>query len=266
MRKFAALFVILALLGGDAHAQRGGRSSGSSGSRSSSSSRPSSSRPSTPSSRPSSPSRSSTPVVRPSPQSPTRSVKPSAPPSAKAEAQRRVQSQAEYKARQSTPLPAPKANPASPQPSNVQAKPATQARVETHVAHHHYQHPAVYYDRPVSYGIGGYSNAFWWMMSEWSAERRAMWLYNHQSQISREAYQDAVRDAEVQRRISALEASRVARDASYIDDEFKASPDVQYAPPVVVRRSPGWSGFFILMGVAVVVGVCALILFKRIAD
>jgi hypothetical protein len=44
---------------------------------------------------------------------------------------------------------------------------------------------------------GGYNPAFWWMMSEWDAERRARWLYHNQNTIERDAYERGMQDAKV---------------------------------------------------------------------
>lgn len=159
-------------------------------------------------------------------------------------------------------------------------------RIETHVVHH-YNHPYdYYYSRPVSYGIGPYSNAFWWMMSEWSAERRAQWLYNHQSELSAQAYADAVRDQEVQRRIAALEAQKVARNASYVDPEFASDPsdvydqayvEAAYNPTIAPEPSPvvvsaPYNGpsalkvLFVFLAVAVVAGVVYAALTIKIGE
>jgi hypothetical protein len=94
---------------------------------------------------------------------------------------------------------------------------------------YHYAHPYDYYwGRPVGYGIGPYSNGFWWMMMEWNAERRAQWLYHNQARLSAEAYADGARDAAVQQRLAALEAQKVPRDVNYVDPEFASDPTDQY--------------------------------------
>jgi hypothetical protein len=94
---------------------------------------------------------------------------------------------------------------------------------------YHYSHPADYYwSRPVSYGIGPYSNGFWWMMMEWDAERRANWLYNNQARLSAEAYAAARQDVAVQQRLAALEARQVPQNVNYVDPEFAADPTDQY--------------------------------------
>lgn len=87
---------------------------------------------------------------------------------------------------------------------------------------------------------------------EWDAERRARWLYNNQAQISADAYQRGVQDAEVAAKIRQWEAEKRARQQNYIDPEFEKDPSLmmdsnyvaavynpQVAEPVVVVRS-GW--------------------------
>jgi hypothetical protein len=104
-----------------------------------------------------------------------------------------------------------------------------QERFVQHVTVYHYAHPYDYYwGRPVGYGIGPYSNGFWWMMMEWNAERRAQWLYHNQARLSAEAYADGARDAAVQQRLAALEAQKVPRNVNYVDQEFASDPTDQY--------------------------------------
>lgn len=104
-----------------------------------------------------------------------------------------------------------------------------QRRIVNHVTVYNYSHPYDYYwGRPVGYGIGPYSLGFWWMMMEWNASRRAEWLYHNQSRISTEAYAEAARDAEVQRRLAALESEKKRRDPDYVDPEYAENPSDQY--------------------------------------
>ena len=99
----------------------------------------------------------------------------------------------------------------------------------THVDNYHYQRPYTYYQsQPAFYVGGGYSSAFWWMMLEWDAERRARWLYNHQYDITQEAYQRGLQDAKSAEAIRRLEQQRVYRDPNYTDPEFKSDPSLQY--------------------------------------
>jgi hypothetical protein len=118
--------------------------------------------------------------------------------------------------------------------------------ITVHVTQH-YHHPYTYYaSQPVVYVGGGYSSTFWWMMMEWDAERRARWFYNHRYDIESDAYARGVRDAQVSGYINKWEAQRVARDAAYIDTEFRKDPSLQYTDdyvqaaynPVVVKSDP----------------------------
>jgi hypothetical protein len=129
-----------------------------------------------------------------------------------------------------------KVDTSSPAVTQLRERPSTyiqpdvrQERVINHVTVYHYQHPYDYYwGRPVGYGIGPYSNGFWWMMMEWNAQRRADWLYHNQARLSAEAYADGARDAAVQQRLAALEAQRVPRNVNYVDPEFASDPTDQY--------------------------------------
>jgi hypothetical protein len=115
------------------------------------------------------------------------------------------------------------------QPSTYIQPAVRQERFVQHVTVYHYAHPYDYYwGRPVGYGIGPYSNGFWWMMMEWNAERRAQWLYHNQARLSAEAYADGARDAAVQQQLAALEAQQVPRNTNYVDQEFASDPTDQY--------------------------------------
>lgn len=102
-------------------------------------------------------------------------------------------------------------------------------RVETHVHHYHYPHNYdYYYQRPYYHVGGGYSSAFWWMMMDWSVERRATWLYHNRDNIERSAYEEGLRDGKVKAQLEALEKQNIARDENYVDTEFKENPSDMY--------------------------------------
>jgi hypothetical protein len=144
-------------------------------------------------------------------------------------------------------------------------------RVTTIIERHHYHHPySYYYSQPTVYVGGGYSSAFWWiMMSEWSAERRADWLYHNRYRISQDAYNQGVRDAQVQARLAALERQNVARNSNYVDQDFQGNPDLMYDQsyveaaynPTVITTTPGggWAVlkflFYTTLVVAVIFGI-----------
>lgn len=106
------------------------------------------------------------------------------------------------------------------------------------------------------------------MMSEWSAERRARWLYHNQNVIEREAYERGMKDAAVAAELARLQTEGVQPNPDYVDDEFKENPDLMYEQeyveaaynPVVVETRPQGSALRIL-------GVCcflAYLLFFKI--
>ena len=166
--------------------------------------------------------------------------------STKAQAQRREESRQAYITTQKATAPprseavvggrTVKVDTSSPAVTQLRERPSTyiqpavrQERFVHHVTVYHYAHPYDYYwGRPVGYGIGPYSNGFWWMMMEWDAQRRADWLYHNQARLSAEAYADGARDAAVQQRLAALEAQQVPRNVNYVDPEFASDPTDQY--------------------------------------
>ena len=115
------------------------------------------------------------------------------------------------------------------QPSTNYTPQARQKTVNVHVNNYQYRHPSDwYYSQPTVYVGGGYSSAFWWMMMEWDAERRARWLYNNRSVIERDAYERGIKDAEVARQIAILESQKTTPNSDYIDPEFAKDPSLMY--------------------------------------
>lgn len=115
------------------------------------------------------------------------------------------------------------------QPSEILRPEVRQQNTVTHIHTYHYHHDYNWYrTQPVVYVGGGYSSSFWYMMAEWNAERRALWLYNNRDNIERDAYQRGLRDAEVARIVARMEAQRINRDPDYIDPEFNRAPHLMY--------------------------------------
>lgn len=99
----------------------------------------------------------------------------------------------------------------------------------TTVVNNHYSHPYSYYQAQPYFNVGGgYSPVFWWMMMEWSADRRAAWMYHNQHNITQEAYLQGTKDAAVQAELARLRASGTPVDTSYVDKDFVANPDLMY--------------------------------------
>jgi hypothetical protein len=133
----------------------------------------------------------------------------------------------------------------------------------------HYSHPYdYYYRRPTVYVGGGYSSAFWWMMAEWDAERRARWLYNNRNQIEADAYNRGVQDAEVQAYIRKLEQQNARPDPNYVDRDFAQDPSLMYTdehinavynPAPVVPADPAASRMaFYMLGAIVLIVLAGL--------
>jgi hypothetical protein len=115
------------------------------------------------------------------------------------------------------------------QPSSRLTPEYRERNINIHVTNFGYAHPYSYYcGQPAFYVGGGYSSVFWWMMMDWSAERRAMWLYNHQHEIDRSAYERGMRDAQVSQQVAQLQARNFQPDPDYVDPEFKDDPSMQY--------------------------------------
>lgn len=155
---------------------------------------------------------------------------------------------------------------------NIRSKPVTsytpvvrEARTVNHVTNYNYQHdPGWYHTQPAFYVGAGYSSAFWWMMSEWSADRRAAWLYNNQDKIEKEAYAEGLKDAKVAAEIEKLKASQAKIDPNYVDAEFKNDPDLMYTQDFVeaaynpeLKPEPQTSySKYVILGIVFVLIVC----------
>jgi hypothetical protein len=150
---------------------------------------------------------------------------------------------------------------------------ARQQRTEVHIHNYNYGHPyGWYYSQPYYNVGGGYSSAFWWMLMEWDAERRAQWFYHNQDRIEADAYQRGMQDAEVARRVAELKAQGVKPDHNYVDKEFKDDPslmmdqeyvDAAYNPP---ESSVGWIVAETLMWTlfgALVVGLVVVVIIRK---
>lgn len=114
-------------------------------------------------------------------------------------------------------------------PSTDYTPAARTQRTEVHITNYGYSHPYSYYHSHSPYYMGGgYSSAYWWMMMEWDANRRARWLYHNQSNIESAAYQKGMQDAAVATEIARLKAEGTSADSNYIDKEFADNPDLMY--------------------------------------
>ena len=168
--------------------------------------------------------------------------------------------------------------PDSPTVKTIRDKPSTYYRPEVreqrtveHVHHYHYQHPSTwYYSQPTVYVGGGYSSAFYWMMMEWDAERRAQWFYNHRNTIERDAYERGMRDSAVAARVAELQSQGVRTNPDYVDPEFAKDPSMMYTQDHIEavynpEISNGNSGATVLLLTLGTVGLCVaayFVLFK----
>jgi hypothetical protein len=141
-----------------------------------------------------------------------------------------------------------------------------------HIHNYGYSRPYDwYYSQPTFYVGGGYSSAFWWMMmTDWTAERRAYWLYHNQANIERDAYERGMKDAAVAAEIAKLKAQGVKPNPDYVDKEFSDNPDLMYDQdyveaaynPVVVEEHSSGVGTVLLWFLVIIIAgavVCILV-------
>ena len=116
------------------------------------------------------------------------------------------------------------------QPSTLYTPQQRNQRYTTVINNYNYGHPySFYYGQPFFHVGGGFSSAFWWMMMmEWSAERRAAWLYHNESHIERDAYERGMKDAAVAEELAKLKAAKTPVNPDYVDKDFVDNPDLQY--------------------------------------
>lgn len=145
-------------------------------------------------------------------------------------------------------------------------------RYETHIHHYHYSRPYSWYaNQPYIDVGGGYSNAFFWiMMTEWSAQRRAEWLYHNEGRIQRDAYERGMRDATTAAEVAKLKAQNAAVNTNYIDPEFKDNPDLMYDQGYVEAAynpstsSGAWTIFlWVIVGLTVAGALTWFVFIKR---
>lgn len=151
-------------------------------------------------------------------------------------------------------------------PSTDYTPAARTQRTEVHITNYGYSHPYSYYRSYDPYYVGGgYSSAFWWMMMEWNAERRARWLYHNQANIESAAYQKGMQDAAVAAELARLKAENTVADPNYIDSEFKDNPDLMYDqdyveaaynPTVVPPSSGAGTAVTILLWLIIICFLC----------
>ena len=270
-RCFAVLVLTLLSLGGDLYAKssyssggRGRSSSSSSGSRSSSSyssgSKSYSSGSSSPSKSPSYSSGSKSYSSGSTPSSPSPSS-PSAPSSSsgsgwwsKKSASPALDSKAGSAAKYAqAQKPSAAAAPSAPRPSYTLSSPQVRQQ-KTQVYY------SAYYSRPVPTYIyhDNYNPYFWMWMMDRSDNDRAMWAYNHRSDMDQQRYQELLaKDASLAQKIKDLEAKGQAVDPNYkpagVDDDL-----VYDQPPEESSHFWWW-----VLAFGVLVGSVYLCFFRR---
>jgi hypothetical protein len=132
-----------------------------------------------------------------------------------------------------------------------------------------------YYSRPQPCCYTGYhdpfNNVFFWMwLMGQPSHDRDRWVYNHRDNLDARRYAELQReDADLERRMQALEAQGTKRDASYVppgldrdlmydDEHIKAVQEQQEGDGF-----PWGTTILIVFGVVAVIGVVYLVFFVR---
>ncbi|CAE7860254.1 RARS [Symbiodinium microadriaticum] len=120
-------------------------------------------------------------------------------------------------------------------PSSYYTPAARETRYTTVINNYGYSHPySWYHTQPHYYVGGGYSSAFWYiMLNEWSAERRARWLYHNRASIEQDAYERGMRDAAVASELAKLKAANTSVNPDYVDSQIADNPDIMYSQDYV---------------------------------
>ena len=91
-----------------------------------------------------------------------------------------------------------------------------------------------YMTRPVIYYHDPYSSLFWWWLLDRSLDDRAWWAYNHRYDMDPDRYQALLaQDAQLQARVSALEAQQTPRDPNYTP--AGVDRDLMYSDQYIAR-------------------------------
>lgn len=138
----------------------------------------------------------------------------------------------------------------------------TQARTQRYgtVINNNYSHPYGYYaSQPYINVGGGYSPIFWWMMMEWSADRRAEWMYHHQNTMNQTVYKETIiKDPELAAEIEKLKAANVAVNPEYVDKDFKDNPDLMYSQEYIQKHIEETTPFPWMKWILGIFLVCAI--------
>ena len=75
---------------------------------------------------------------------------------------------------------------------------------------------------------GNYCSTFWYSTLDWSAERRAAWLYHNSEVIRRDLYQRELEDPEVARAVAELKKKQTKCNPLYVDPQYVSDPDLMF--------------------------------------
>ncbi len=128
-----------------------------------------------------------------------------------------------------------------------------------------------YYSRPWVTYHDPYNSFFWWWLLDRSLDDRAYWAYNHYNDMDPARYQALMAtDAQLQARVSQLEAQQLPRDPNYVPPGI--DQDLMYSDQYVThnyQNRPTHFGVVAFWALAVPCAVCVaaffiwLIWFKR---
>ena len=130
-----------------------------------------------------------------------------------------------------------------------------------------------YYGHPVYYN-DHFSPFLWgWIMSDaLNSHQRAIWMYNHQSDMDNARYQAMLaKDASLQAEINALKAQNAVRDPSYVPPQMQDNPDVMFNKefveasynPVATAPKSTWLVFLLWTVAILTVGGLVYLMFFR---
>lgn len=104
--------------------------------------------------------------------------------------------------------------------------------VEKHYYHYYGSRYDYYRSQPPIY-IGYYRPEFWYSTYDWDTHRQALWLYNNQSLINSDLWNQRMQNAAVRAEINQMQMQNMAHNSSYVDPEFANDPVAMYSDQYV---------------------------------
>jgi hypothetical protein len=85
----------------------------------------------------------------------------------------------------------------------------------------------------------GFNPWFWmWLMQSNNQRERDQWVYHHREQMDPARYEELKRhDAELEKRLAALEGSGTKKDPTYVPKSFEKDADLMYKDEVAAKQA-----------------------------